>query len=264
MPAIAPSWKYAALLVLAVLAVFKLATFATAAFEPGEPLATVGCGSCHLAGQQVRAGNAELLRGTEEQLCIGCHQGALTASHPSGVQPSMEVPSAFPLDWKGDLTCSTCHQVHNARHGRLRSTKRGEPFCTACHASTFFDHMADGGGSVIISGHLAATLEPDQLGLDPFSIQCMGCHGDKSEDPRQRVSVGANRVARHGATNHPVGVAYPEGAADYQPVAELTADIELPQGMVSCVSCHRGYSSDHGAVSTPMRGSQLCFQCHLL
>ena len=108
------------------------------ALESKPRFEDAACGSCHLAGTQTTLANASLLQGSLEQLCVSCHGGATEASHPSGLRPSMTVPNSYPLDWKGDLTCSSCHHIHASVHGKLRVDMRGEAFCTQCHEQTFF------------------------------------------------------------------------------------------------------------------------------
>ncbi len=236
------------------------------ALESGQQFDDASCDSCHVAGTNVSSSNASILHGSLEQLCQQCHQGAVAVSHPSGLRPSMAVPEQFPLDWKGDLTCSSCHVVHGQVHGQLRVDVRGEAFCTQCHQLSFFERMADGGGSLMVSGHLDATTAPDNQLSDTYSIQCMTCHGDKAEAPDRLVSIDQSNVARHGSgsMNHPVGVDYVTASAfgGYRPVGQLAPEILLPGGQVSCISCHESYSDQHGSVVLSQRGSNLCFQCH--
>ncbi|MEH6471265.1 MAG: cytochrome c3 family protein [Halopseudomonas sp.] len=236
------------------------------ALERGQLFEDSPCESCHLAGVETTSSNATMLQGSLEQLCVTCHGGAAEASHPSGVRPTMATPERFPLDWKGDLTCSSCHNVHGSIHGQLRTALRGEAFCTQCHASGFFERMADGGNSLMLSGHLDANVAPAGQLRDTYSIQCMTCHGDQSDAARSQVSVDAFNVVRHRSSsiNHPVGVDYLKAArfGGYRPITQLPAEIVLPGGQLSCISCHDAYSAQHGEVVVSQQGSKLCFQCH--
>ena len=45
-------------------------------------------------------------------------------------------------------------------------------------------------------------------------------------------------------------------------VTKLSKKILLPMGLVSCVSCHEGYSQNHGKLVISNAGSALCFACH--
>lgn len=202
-----------------------------------------------------------MLFASQEQLCGKCHQDALQSSHPSGFTPppGQKIPADYPLDWKGDLTCSTCHEVHSDQPGRLRGTAHGRDFCLACHQQVFFDNMPEGGASIVQSGHLGAIGARNWKNLDQYSIQCLECHGDKGE-----VSVDANQIMRHGSVNHPIGRSYAaaERYGGYKPAAMLPKNIRLPNGMVSCVSCHEPYSKTHGKAVMANTGSALCFGCH--
>lgn len=227
----------------------------------GDPLAGAECGGCHVSSGEVSRDRAGLLLAGQERLCAGCHASALTASHPSGVRPAASLPADYPLDWKGELTCSSCHQIHAPSHGRLRGEKRRKAFCLACHAEDFFRRMADGGQSLVLSGHLDARA--GEALLDPFTAQCMGCHGESGDGS---VSVGGAGVGRHRGSgiNHPVGVSYAQASrfGGYRAPASLDPSIELPGGLMSCISCHRGYVAQHGAVRQPGRGAGLCLECH--
>lgn len=231
--------------------------------QPAQSLEDKNCNSCHLGENRTQIAADPILHAAEEILCSNCHADALMASHPSGVTPSMAVPENFPLDWKGDMTCSTCHEIHNQNHGTLRTDNLGAPFCGSCHPADFFTNMADEGMSTIISGHLDASgvLE------DPYSIQCMICHDDK-DAPNQAlpVSVSNQGILRHQGGSHPIGSAYTQATSygGYRPISQLHEDIALPNGLVSCISCHLSYSENHGQLVTSNENSALCFQCHLM
>ena len=164
------------------------------------------CNSCHLVKGKINKNNANILVSTQEVLCKSCHKNALTASHPSGVKPSHIPPSIFPLDWKGDLTCSTCHSIHSKKRGLPRVERYGKALCMSCHDKAFFDRMKDGGTSILISGHIDArkSLVGD---IDSFSIQCLGCHENQTDSLRVQVS---SNVIRHAENTfvHPVGMQY--------------------------------------------------------
>jgi predicted CXXCH cytochrome family protein len=223
------------------------------------------CASCHLAGRDIDGDNAHKLLASQEVLCAKCHADALKMSHPSGLTPARALPAEYPADWKGDLTCSTCHDPHGAGKGLLRGDKRGKSMCRACHEESFFTRMKDGGVSIALSGHLNATrAELRALDLDPYSLECLGCHANSGDLPQ--VSIGRNAVLRHasGSSNHPIGRSYRDAATlgGYRPETLLSKNVWLPGGKISCVSCHQGYSKDHGKVISPSRGSGLCFECH--
>jgi len=228
---------------------------------PPRHLAGTACDSCHLAGKEVAPAQAHRLVASQETLCGGCHASAVRVSHPSGVTPKVKPPPGYPLDWKGDLTCSTCHQPHATGPGLLRGEKRGRELCAGCHNPAFFRDMKDQGTSVEQSGHLSAGVELRNIDLDAYSLQCLHCH-ETLGDPRG-VRVDLRGVLRHasGSANHPIGRSYQTAArfGGYRPAATLSKKIFLPGGKISCVSCHQGYSKDHGKL---VIAKNLCMECH--
>lgn len=229
-----------------------------------DPLASGDCGGCHVSSGTVDPARAGVLLASQEKLCGSCHPRAGVASHPTGVKPSMAPVSDYPVDWKGELTCSSCHYIHGDSHGTLRGDKRRRDFCLACHNDDFFQRMADGGRSLVVSAHLeASSVSGAERLLDPFTTQCMDCHGANGDGSIQ-VTGGDN--SRHGGSgvNHPVGVDYDKAArfGGFRARPALDRGIELPGGLVSCISCHRGYAQNHGAVRATARGGSLCLECH--
>jgi predicted CXXCH cytochrome family protein len=232
---------------------------------PVGHLAGADCAECHLAGAAVNAGNAAKLVASQEVLCRTCHPDSVKVSHPSGIPPGRPLPAEYPLDWKGDLTCSTCHVPHGSAPGLLRGDKRGKAFCMQCHTAEFFDNMKDTGASIVVSGHLTSGgLDLSRIDLDRYSLQCLGCHVNAADAPE--VTIGNDAIVRHGTgtANHPIGRKYgdAERFGGYRPAILLSKKIFLPDGKVSCVSCHEGYSRSHGKLVMSNKGSALCFQCH--
>lgn len=224
------------------------------------------CRSCHLVQGEITPSNASRLLASQEKLCKDCHSKALTASHPSGFSPGRSLPAEFPLDWKGELTCSTCHSVHDERAGLMRTDLHGRDYFQTCHDSAFFDAMADGGSTLVSSGHLVPDLATlvESGTIDDFSFQCMTCHAD--EQGSLAVSVSATGVINHssGGSNHPVGSDYQQVSlgGGYILLPMLPEYISLPQGRLSCVSCHIAYGEIHGKLVSSNESSQLCFSCH--
>ena len=224
------------------------------------------CGDCHLGATSTTVINPKMLVAAQEKLCASCHANAVAQSHPTGFPPGRPLPASYALDWKGDMTCSTCHAIHGPVTGATRTlrTQGGRGFCLSCHDDQFFARMRDRGASLHGLGHLAVSAPTVSVNLDPFSRQCMGCHGEKGEGGR--VQVDARGLLRHGsgAVNHPVGVVYADALrrGSYRPAARLPASVVLPEGKLACVSCHVGYSQQHGALVLPVRGSALCLSCH--
>lgn len=236
-----------------------------AAMDPAvhQHLSNSNCASCHLAGDHVKAENAAILSASQEVLCAKCHPKAIQVSHPSGFAPRSKPSAAYPLDWKGDLTCSTCHDIHSSEHGLIRGTQRGKSFCLSCHDAKFFEKMRDGGGSAL-AGHLGSGSFDATL-LDSYSADCMGCH-ENNGNAKIATSIDKNGIVRHagGSSTHPVGASYNNAATSggYRPIKMISRKILLPNGKLSCVSCHQGYAREHGKLVINNTGSALCFECH--
>jgi predicted CXXCH cytochrome family protein len=250
---------------LALLALLGIgATWIMAAPGGGFHQGAMACEACHLAGKTVTRDQAHLLVASQENLCGKCHQATAQVSHPSGFLPRIKLPADYPVDWKGDLTCSTCHEVHGKNPGILRGDRSGRELCLSCHDASFFVRMRDQGASLMNSGHLYARTSADNSSLDAYSRQCMECHGGKGDN--RAPTIDRNMVVRHGTSslNHPIGANYVSAAkfGGYRPVATISKKIMLPGGQVSCVSCHEGFTANHGRIVKSERGAGLCYECH--
>ena len=224
------------------------------------------CGACHLGGSNVNQAQASKLVASQELLCLRCHQRALEVSHPSGFAPGRKLPAEYPLDWKGDLTCSTCHLTHGWEPGLLRGKKRAKEFCLACHEQVFFSRMKDAGTSLVISGHLDIGRGRGTADIDSHSLHCLGCHAG-SHLGGGAVSIGRNGILRHssGSAPHPIGRSYRDASrkGGYHPEHLLAQKkIMLSDGKISCVSCHEAYKKDHGRLVASLDRSALCLSCH--
>lgn len=224
----------------------------------------MACESCHLAGKAVKPEQAHLLVASQEKLCGACHQTTNQVSHPSGFAPIGKMHDDYPKDWKGDLTCSTCHDVHANNKGLMRGSRRGRELCLSCHEANFFVRMRDQGSSMMAGGHMGARSANDDEALDSYSRKCMECHGGKGSSTTP-LTV-RNMVIRHGTAslNHPIGTNYAKAVkfGGYRVAAKISKKILMPGGVVSCVSCHEGYSKSHGKLTIPTDKSALCFECH--
>lgn len=251
------------ILAIGLLMIPMLAWITLNAVETKQHLLGEACETCHLSSR-VTSAEARKLRASEEKLCAGCHPSALAMSHPSGFTPTRQMPGEFPLDWKGDLTCSTCHRIHGDVTTLNRTRSSGKTLCLRCHNDDFFRRMRDDGMSLIRSGHLDARGNVPSGVLDNYSVQCLGCHEDELSSAGLQVTVSTAGVARHGSgtANHPIGVNYSATASygSYRSQATISPAIVLPEGKVACISCHEGYSSTHGRTVVTARG--LCLECH--
>lgn len=92
---------------------------------------------------------------------------------------------------------------------------------------------------------------------------CLSCHDG---------SVASNHVslARNAGMerSHPVDIVYASSLARLPGKLHVRYDMPqrlvLPDGRVTCITCHDGASSEPFHVALPMNGSRLCFGCHNL
>ncbi|MDH5393602.1 MAG: cytochrome c3 family protein [Gammaproteobacteria bacterium] len=250
------------LLFFATPAVFMKIVFSdinTQDFHPRES----SCQQCHLAQGQITAANASQLLATQEKLCSGCHEKSLKVSHPSGLIPGQKLPDKFPLDWKNEMTCSTCHNVHTNGKDSIRGGISGKQLCLSCHQMSFFTNMADSGTSIQQTVH-KGRISNDFSSADSYSMECMACHGNEGDTVN--VSINSKGIVKHssGAVNHPVGMRYVDsyGKGSYVAIEKLSDKVILPDGKVSCVSCHKGYSKKHGEMISVKSKTALCLECH--
>lgn len=67
------------------------------------------------------------------------------------------------------------------------------------------------------------------------------------------------------AGTHPVDVSYREAASRNRRLHspfQVSQRLSLPEGRVTCLSCHDGASGQPKHVALPMARSELCFACH--
>lgn len=249
----------------ALVSVFALiAPQQAAAQQKLAHLREVACEHCHVFGAPADAVQAKALVASQEVLCGECHADAVRLMHPTGIVPKLPLPVGFPVDAKGELTCSSCHAPHGNTPGLLRDGRRGRQLCLDCHDAAFFEGMKDGGFSIDRSAHLTGGIQQATAEIDPYSLQCMSCHDGYGM--AGETSVGPRGLVTHGKAdaNHPIGRRYADAAGGgmLQPASRLAREIVLPGGKIGCVSCHQAYKKEHGRLVVANRGSALCLQCH--
>ncbi|VAX10252.1 hypothetical protein MNBD_GAMMA26-2606 [hydrothermal vent metagenome] len=228
-------------------------------------LKALACQDCHLAGDSATPQNAHQLVATQEQLCGRCHDKILLVSHPSGFRPNRTIPAEYPLDSRGYITCSTCHLAHGNGRLLMRNDTHGRELCLSCHDMAFFERMVDGGLLVQNRGHMGhQEMVSEELMLDSYTANCTSCHSRTVRIGRIGPSQISHLLA-HGPTTmpHPIGFIYVgDQSLRHRPRSELDKRLILPDGRLSCVTCHRVYDDGHGSLVMSNEGSALCFQCH--
>ncbi len=242
-------------------------------------LGEVACDECHLGAVDAADAGSSLFVADIETLCLRCHREiSLSMSHPMAVKPSIPLPVDMPLDWKGELTCTTCHYMHEhadrSYHDQARFLRRqssGQDFCRECHQQGFMDNRTMGHSLAKSEAHYTPASDYGRHGssLDESSAACLTCHDGSlaRDDGTLRISAGVwTHDGYDGRSSHPIGVRYRDaggGRHGYRSIAELPDVIRLPDGKVECVSCHDPYSSNDKLLVIDNHGSRLCLTCHL-
>jgi len=252
-----------------------------------HPAQRTGFASAHLAvaigltGLLPIAALANWPQRQDQNSFAALKSGPGVMNHPIGVIPSssVQIPEGWPLDALGTLTCRTCHEKlpsptgsdgPNLR-GRNRPSEDSLEFCTNCHDAgkqrgTLGMHwMAIGRAHVKPAGD----RNTHSFGaLDTASLQCLSCHDGVTAQETGYTTAGGHGGGRldDAARNHPVGIRYGTLRRDQgtrlRGVSSLPPQVRLPDGRVSCISCHNLYGNDAKLLSVPLEGSALCFSCH--
>jgi len=235
---------------------------------PGHRGATA-CYTCHLNDPDKSSNNGRLLYTDDfSVMCSKCHPGAKALSHPVGMFVLKKLPGVFPLDWKKQMTCVTCHFFHkNEEASFLRVGKGGKEFCLMCHDMEFFRKMRDR-GEALVGAHLASrSTRPKHADIvDEVSVACLSCHdGTVSIDVVGDIMPSGGLVSHSRNVSHPIGVQYRERAQfddSYTPPEMLPPEVHLPNGKLGCTSCHAPYKEKHGSLVMSNVQSKLCLTCH--
>lgn len=231
------------------------------------------CLECHLTMPTEKNKGMPLIFTKEISfLCGECHEEGEGPSHPVDVRASMTIPSVFPLDRKGNITCVTCHSIHKEdRPGNryiLRVEETGEPFCMTCH-SELIEGLAMHKGTVE-SAHISRRyVEEDKNDIiDELSAKCLNCHDASfaSDTLVEYIGRGSYRHGQPLGLSHLIGVdyylTYSKYSGAYVAPESLRPEIKLFSGKVGCGSCHNPYSKRHFQLVMSNEKSALCYGCH--
>ena len=155
--------------------------------------------------------------------------------------------------WAGDDLCGACHTPHREK---------------APAAAPLWEPQAD------LSQRFGNRAEASD-GPGPGTLVCLHCHdgtiareavaGAVGDRYRNKGNAGIFDIA-HDATDHPVGVEYPQFDKGYRPAMSVIAHgtVALPNGKVECVSCHDPHNSSgvEPMLVTRNARSALCLTCH--
>lgn len=240
------------------------------------------CPSCHAVDASGRL-RTDQLTAPAALLCERCHRSIYEDAymHPINVIPlKVTVPADLPLSPSGQLTCSTCHDIHSAYftpYGAsshfLRRLETGQAFCNVCHRSS----LSSGRGHAQSMGEAHFSSKYKEMGfseaIDPLSSNCVSCH-DGTYASSVQITAGAwshRRELMHNDTgSHPIGVDYESarvtpGRRTYlKPIIAVDQRIRFFDGKVGCGSCHDPFSDIEKRLVMSDAGSKLCLSCHMM
>jgi predicted CXXCH cytochrome family protein len=247
-----------------------------------EPHKFQECLSCHLTDSAGKIIERQMTAPITT-LCAHCHEKILSEGyqHPVDMRPrDIRVPADMPLSPRGELTCSTCHDIHasyftpyDTPSHYLRRYEAGKDFCRACHVSAAAGkrgHSTSLGESHFLSKYI---ITDSSLGIDSMSKNCISCH-DGSFASSATIYAGrwshGKDFIQHDQGSHPIGVLYEaarqrEGSkTDLKPLAMVDRRIRFFDGKVGCGSCHDPYSIIEKRLVMSDQGSKLCLSCHIM
>lgn len=247
------------------------------------------CLQCHISIPDETKKIDKPMRFTDNinRLCQRCHKEDIQLSHPVGMRPSMRVPADMPLDEKGEITCATCHNIHQKRDDILGEKNYlltrnviGKAFCMACHGKD------DGKKNIeTFSLGMRKTIKPSHREflteahgfkkyrvidsaspIDSISIECLGCHdGTIGSDTQVTIGAGIWQHSEQDASSHPIGIDYAAAQMNnrtLKPMEQLNKSIKFFDGKIGCGSCHDPYSNVSTQLVMSNKGSALCLECH--
>ena len=250
------------------------------------------CNDCHLNDPVAitsTESSSHLFLADIETLCLRCHKEMiLSMSHPIKMKPTFPLPADLYLDWKGQMTCTTCHFMHQRKDGvdhggknkYLRRNSKGKAFCLECHRKGFLSQKG-------LSHVLAEVAHNKQFSefdtgelLGASSSECLRCHDGTIASDGGTMSLHGTElkgvVWEHkgqgqsygGASSHPIGIDYKDAfmrrPKEIIAISLLPPTILLPEGKVECVSCHNLFTREANHLSVTNAGSRLCLTCHKL
>ncbi len=144
-------------------------------------------------------------------------------------------------------------------------------FCANCHDAAGAFGRGSSHWMAVGYAHLTSEGEPSTRRgavLDAMSNNCLTCHdGVNAREAGHQWLRSAGGYLGDPGRNHPVGIPYVRRETDrrgspLRHVTLLPGEVRLPDGKVSCVSCHNLYNVERYRLSVPIEGSRLCLTCH--
>ena len=236
------------------------------------------CLECHDSHD---ATHGAFLRDDTPELCLGCHAayggGVAAGMHPLGQMEGL-APQAL-LDagaQAGDddgrqVTCATCHSVHEAPFGQLLVlSERSNDLCLACHADAL---ATEGGGTML--GHARSPLLNDaqrdvltrwggSAGAEG-QLLCVSCHRVHGAEPQASLLAFVPTYEAACAACHPdqaLVLGTQHDLALQFPDAENKAGL-TPRASGACSACHMAHQFPRERTPGPGDPEGKCLSCHL-
>jgi predicted CXXCH cytochrome family protein len=165
--------------------------------------------------------------------CRSCHRRALPTH---AMESSGKTPQGWQRGSRGEMLCITCHDCTS---GICRLRETTTELCNSCHDCT------KGMACLLGVAHLGNAIKKGSRRGD-----CISCHdGSLGKDVRTQTMG-----------THKVDVYYIKKKG-YN--SRLDRRIILPEGKVTCISCHNPYKNERGRLVMSNERSSLCLSCHI-
>jgi len=136
--------------------------------------------------------------------------------------------------------------------------------CWVLPVSASASDVGEGFKSFILGSEARAAAHPQNNGLDPISKACLSCHDGAQAKSVNITNADVSPGRRFDRRNHPVGIDYVQAVSNnphgLKTSASLHPAIQLVDGKISCVSCHRPKPSAQTTptATTTQLASQTC------
>ncbi len=199
----------------------------------GNPHAEMACAECHSRIPEKGTGNAgrpiDFLTKDPVQLCRDCHLVADAHHHPVVKSAGRRLPGGLPLGARGEVICSTCHDVHlkGAPAALLRGFDTGRyavrmDMCLDCH------------------GEIFSAINPHQA--ETRSQKCYTCHAGVAAADNTPVALREDLIKTCDFCHAVASKAHP---LNVDPLQKLPDSLPRDRkGKVMCGTCHDPHGGD--------------------
>lgn len=220
------------------------------------------------------------LRDSASLLCLRCHNelggGVAAGMHPLGPThhaiPAALIDTAMqPAGPAGELTCITCHSMHDANYPNLlRMSAESNALCLACHreqleAKSPRGHLSRHGQLPVLDADQKAFLAKWGAPTGPNgALLCISCHRVHGGAPgASLLAIGARSddtcLACHPQMLEVVGS--PHDLRTSHPLTENTKGVMVLAGG-ACSACHLAHGSARPPAASPGDPAGACASCH--